>query len=126
MFPTSLLRPKTNVVATWCFRRRFSDLVLTLQQRSDSEIVFLTKISRCSNILIVFFFQSIQYCLAIPFFYKQNLFCMHQCKAFAQIVDIWKFAACCLNREKEFLILCSSLIRSSSLFSGGKYDRVVV
>ena len=40
-----------------------------------------------------------QYCLAIPFFDKQNLFCMCQCKAFAQMVDIWKFAAFCLNRE---------------------------
>ena len=37
MFPTSLLQPKTNVVTTLCFRRRFSDLVLTLQQRRDSE-----------------------------------------------------------------------------------------
>ena len=37
VFPTSLLRPKTSVVTTLCFRRRFSDLVLTLQQRRDSE-----------------------------------------------------------------------------------------
>ena len=44
VFPTSLLQPKTNVVTTLCFRRRFSDLVLTLQQRRDSDVVFLTKI----------------------------------------------------------------------------------
>ena len=57
-----------------------------------------------------------QYCLAISFFDKQNLFCMCQCKPFAQMVDIWKFSACCLKREKGFLILCSSsLIRDRSL-----------
>ena len=44
VFPTSLLRPKTNVVSTLRFRRRISDLVLTLQQRRDFEIVFLTKL----------------------------------------------------------------------------------
>ena len=43
VFPTSLLLPKTNVVTT-CFRGRLSDLVLTLQQRRDFEVVFLTKI----------------------------------------------------------------------------------
>ena len=37
-----LLRLKTNVVTT-CFRRRFSDPVLTLHQRRDSDIVFLKK-----------------------------------------------------------------------------------
>ena len=57
-----------------------------------------------------------QYCLAIPFFDKLNLFCMCQCKAFAQMVDIWKFAACCLNREKGFLILCSSLLETAPGF----------
>ena len=36
-FLTSLLQPKTNVVTTLCFRRRFSYLVTTLQQRRDSE-----------------------------------------------------------------------------------------
>ena len=51
---------------------------------------------------------------------------MYQYKVFAQMVDIWRFGACCLNREKGFLILCSSLIRSSSLFSDGKFGRVVV
>ena len=30
VFLTSLLQPKTNVATTLCFRRRFSDLVLTL------------------------------------------------------------------------------------------------
>ena len=50
---------------------------------------------------------------------------MCQCKAFAQMVDIWKFAACCLNREKRFLILYSSLIRNSSLFSGSKFRGLV-
>ena len=44
VFPTSLLRPKTNVVTALCFRRRFSNLVLTLQQHRDSDVVFLTKI----------------------------------------------------------------------------------
>ena len=44
VFPTSLLRPKTNVVTVLCFRRRFSNLVLTLQQHRDSDVVFLTKI----------------------------------------------------------------------------------
>ena len=39
-----ILQPKINVVTTLCFRRRFSDLVLTLQQRRDSDVVFLTKI----------------------------------------------------------------------------------
>ena len=34
---------ETNVVATLCFRRRFSDLKLTLQQRRDPDVVFLTK-----------------------------------------------------------------------------------
>ena len=43
VFPTSLLRRKTNVVTTSCFRRRFSDLTLTLQQRRDPDVVFLTK-----------------------------------------------------------------------------------
>ena len=41
---TLLLRLKTNVVATLCFRRRISDLVLTLQQHRDFEVFFLTKI----------------------------------------------------------------------------------
>ena len=67
-----------------------------------------------------------QYCLAIPIFDKQNLFCMFQCKAFIQMVDIRKFPGRCLNREKGFLILRSSLIRNSSLFSGGKFVRIVV
>ena len=40
----SLLQPKTNVATMLCFPRRFSDLVLTLQQRRDSDVVFLTKI----------------------------------------------------------------------------------
>ena len=44
-----------------------------------------------------------QYCFAIPFFDKQNLFCLCQCKAFSQMVDIWKFAACCLRIEKRSL-----------------------
>ena len=43
VFPTSLIRPKTNVVTTLCFRRRFSDLVVTLQQLRDSDVVFLKK-----------------------------------------------------------------------------------
>ena len=51
---------------------------------------------------------------------------MCQGKAFAQMVDIWKFTACCLNRGKGFLILRSSLIRNSSLFSGDKFVRIVV
>ena len=42
-FPTSLHRPKTNIV-TLCFRRRFSDQVSILQQSRDFEIVILTKI----------------------------------------------------------------------------------
>ena len=41
---TTLLQPKINVVTTLCFRRRFSDMVLTLQQRCDSDVGFLTKI----------------------------------------------------------------------------------
>ena len=44
VFPTSLLQPKTSIVTTLCFPRRFSDLVLTLQKRRDSDVVFLTKI----------------------------------------------------------------------------------
>ena len=32
------------VFSTLCFRRRFSDLVLTLQQGRDSDVIFLTKI----------------------------------------------------------------------------------
>ena len=44
VFARSLLQPKTNVVTTLCFRRRFSDMLLTLQQRRDSDAVFLTKI----------------------------------------------------------------------------------
>ena len=32
-----------NVVTMSCFRRRFSDLTLTLQQRRDPDVVFLTK-----------------------------------------------------------------------------------
>ena len=67
-----------------------------------------------------------QYCLANPFFDKQNLFCMCQCKAFAQMVDIWNFAAHCLNKEKGFLILCSSLIWNSFLCSGGKFGIFVL
>ena len=51
---------------------------------------------------------------------------MCQCKAFAQMVDILKFAARFMNREKGFLILCSSMIRNSSLFSGGKFSKVMV
>ena len=43
-FPTSLLRPKTNIVTTLSFRRRFSDQVSILQQSRDFEIVILTKI----------------------------------------------------------------------------------
>ena len=45
VFPTWLLRPKTNAV-TLHFRRRFSDLVLTLQQRRDSDVVFLWRKSK--------------------------------------------------------------------------------
>ena len=30
VFPTSLLRPKSNIVTALCFRRRFSDQILTL------------------------------------------------------------------------------------------------
>ena len=40
----ALLQPKTNVVTTLCFQRRFSDLVLMLQQPRDSDVVFLKKI----------------------------------------------------------------------------------
>ena len=39
-----LLRPKTNAVTTLCFRRRFDDLVLTLQQCHDSDVFFMMKI----------------------------------------------------------------------------------
>ena len=106
VFPTSLLRWKTNVVTTTsCFRRRLCDLTLTLQQRRDSYFFFLTKFERCSDIIVIFFFQDIHYWVAIPFLDKQNLFCMGQCKAFAQMVNIWKFPALCLKREKGFLIL---------------------
>ena len=42
--PTLLLQPKTNLITTLCFRRQLSDLILTLQQRSDFEVVSLTKI----------------------------------------------------------------------------------
>ena len=41
---TSLLQLKPNVATTLCFLRRSSDLVLTLQQRRNSDVVFLTKI----------------------------------------------------------------------------------
>ena len=44
VFPTSFLQQKNNVATTLCFRRRFSNLVLTLQQRRDSDVVFLMKI----------------------------------------------------------------------------------
>ena len=37
-------KTKTNVVTKLCFRCRFSDLALTLQQRRGSDVVFLTKI----------------------------------------------------------------------------------
>ena len=40
VFPTSLLQSKTNVLTTLCFRRPFSNLVLTLPQRRDSGIIF--------------------------------------------------------------------------------------
>ena len=116
VFPTSLLRPKTNVVTTLCFRLRLSDMALTLQERRDSDVVFLTKI---------FFFQRYECCLPIPLFDKQNLFCTCQCKVFAQMVDIWKFEVRCLNKETECLILWSSLIRNSSLFPGDKFGRIV-
>ena len=51
---------------------------------------------------------------------------MCQSKVFTQMVDISKFPARYLNRQNGFLILCSSLIRNSSLFSGGKFVRIVV
>ena len=38
-----LLWPKANVVTTLCFRRRVSDLVLTLQQRRKSDVISLKK-----------------------------------------------------------------------------------
>ena len=40
VFLKSLLQPKSNVVTTLSFWRRLSDLVLTLQQRRDSEVFF--------------------------------------------------------------------------------------
>ena len=43
-FTTSLLRPKTNVATTLCFRRWFWDQVSMLQKRRIFEVVFLTKI----------------------------------------------------------------------------------
>ena len=102
MFLTSLIRPKTNVTPTLCFRRQLSDLALTVHRCHDSEVVFLTIIKRYSNIITIFFLKDMQYHLVIPFYDKQNLFYMCQCKAFVQMVDIWKFAVRCLNKEKGF------------------------
>ena len=107
VFSTSVFWNGINVAATSWFSCRFPDENLKMSQYHYNV-----------------FSKDMEYCLGIPFFDKQNLFCMCQCKAFAQMVDIWKFAACCMNREKIFLILYSSLI--SSLFSGGKFGRVVV
>ena len=42
-FSCILVATSDNVVTTLCFRRRFSDPVLTLHQRRDSDIVFLKK-----------------------------------------------------------------------------------
>ena len=39
-FRKYLLRPKTNVVTALRFRIRFFELVLMLQQRHDSDVVF--------------------------------------------------------------------------------------
>ena len=87
MFLTSVFRPGINVAATpWFWCRLPGENVNVFQYPYNS------------------FSKDMQYCLAIPFFDKQNLFCMCQSKAFAQMVVIWKFAACCLKREKRFLI----------------------
>ena len=43
-FGCFLVATLDNVVTTLCFRRRFSNLEITLQQRRDSDVVFLTKI----------------------------------------------------------------------------------
>ena len=137
-----------------CFRHRF--LTSTLKQHRDFEVVFLIKIYRCTNIITVLFSQKYANCFVISFFDKQNLFslhkkwsfpadlvmfteeicngklyflcsvCMRNVKRSLNVVYIWKFAARCLNSEKGFLTLCSSLIRINSLFSGGKFSRIVV
>ena len=70
--------------------------------------------------------KDLQYCLAITCFDKEKLFCICQCEVLAQIMDIWKLEDRCLNREKGFLILCSSLFKNSSLFCSGKFGRVLV
>ena len=110
MFSTSTFRPGINVAATLWFWCRFPDKNLNVFQYHYNFLF-----PKICNIALQF-----------HFFDKQNLFCMSQCEAFAQMVDIWKFSACCLNREKGYLILCTSLVRNSSLFSGGKFGRVVV
>ena len=126
-FQTLLLQPKTNVVTTLCFSTSVFRPGVNVAATLWFWCRFLDENLKCVPISLQFYFsKDMQYCLAIPFFDKQNLFCMCQCKAFAQMVDIWKFGACCLSREKRFLILCSSMIRNSSLFSGGKFGRVVI
>ena len=95
-----------NVVTTFSFQRRYYDQKLTLLQRCVFDVGFPTWYWRCSNVVIIVmsfswrklksvplslqfsFSKDIQYCLANLFFDKQNLFCMCQCKTFAQMVDI--------------------------------------
>ena len=105
------------------FWRWFSNLILMLQQCRDFEVVFLTKIWRCSNIMIILFSQryAILSCYSVL---MNRIYTRHF--AYAQLVYIWKFPAWCVKRKKGFLILCSSLIQNSSLFSDGKFGRVVV
>ena len=122
VFLTSLLQPKTNVVATLCFRSRFLDLVLTLQQCGDSDVVFLTKIKMCSDIIIIFFFRryAILPCNSIFLIHKIYSVCVNA----KRLLKWWIFEN--LQLVAWTCCLCSSLIRNSSLLSGGKFGTVVV
>ena len=103
-------RPGINVAATSWFWFRFPDENLKVFQYHYN-----------------FLFPKIcNIALQIHFLINKICYVCVNGKRSLKWVDIWKFAACCLNREKGFLILCSSLIRSSSLFSGSKFGKVVV
>ena len=65
------LGPNTNIVTTSCFRRQFSDMTLRLQQRRDSDVVFLTKILKVFQYHYNFLFPKIRN-IALQFHFLIN------------------------------------------------------
>ena len=101
-----LVASSDNVVTMLYFRHRYYDQKLTFLQRFFSKLAFRPGINVAptswfwsrfldKNLKVLqyhcnFFPKDMQYCIAIPFFDKHiySLFCIRQCKAFAQLENL--------------------------------------